>query len=315
MPSATEMVCFVGAQEQLVGRSHECDYPPAILDRPVVSRARLSMDPDSLAIDRSIRSMVAETLSIYHLDLDALQELSFDLVLTQDLCKVCALSFDDVEQALRDLRRSEVKIVRLHPTRLQDIFQDLSRIAEAAGRQKEGQATLADLKTRMARIEAKVKEIELRPKVVTIEWLEPTLLGGTWMPEMIQLAGGIPLGAEAGQLSPQLSHAELADLQPDVLVLKPCGFSLQRSRKELADLPRLLPWDRWPAVAAGRVYLADGNAYFNRSGPRILDSLEILAACLHPESFPEFRHSYADSVVRLDADLQEYRFDDDFAWS
>jgi iron complex transport system substrate-binding protein len=304
LPSATEIVCALGAGQDLVGVSHECDHPPEVAGLPALTGSRLPAGGTSGDLDRSVRELLWAALTIYDLDVDLLAKLDPDLIVTQDLCEVCAVSYDAVCTAADQLTGRAVAVVSLHPQRLEDIFDDIGRVAVALDRQADGEALLAGLRARLERVERQAAAATDRPRVVSIEWLDPVMLGGTWMPELITAAGGIPLGVTAGQRAPTLDRAGLERLEPEVVVVKPCGYPVERTLAELELLPRVLPWDTWPAVQAGRVYVADGNAYFNRSGPRIIDSTELLAACLHPLRFPGHLARYREAVRRVDANLE-----------
>jgi iron complex transport system substrate-binding protein len=304
LPSATEIVCALGAGEDLVGVSHECDHPPEVAALPALTSSRLPTSGASGELDRSVRELLRAALAIYDLDVDLLARLDPDLVVTQDLCEVCAVSYQAVCAAADQLAGRDVRVVSLHPQRLDDIFDDIGRVAAALGRPGDGEALLVGLRGRLEQVERQAAAAPGRPRVVSIEWLEPVMLGGTWMPELIAAAGGTPLGVTAGQRAPTLDLAGLQRLEPEVVLVKPCGYPVEQTLAELELLPQILPWDSWPAVRAGRVYVADGNAYFNRSGPRIVDSAELLAACLHPRRFPAHLARYQVAVRRVDANLE-----------
>ncbi len=278
LPSATEIVCALGADRELVGRSHECDFPAAITDRPALTAARIAPGASSLAIDRAVRAVIENALSIYSVDEAQLAALSPDVIVTQDLCEVCAVSLDDVRAAVARLaHRDDIRIVSLSPTRLADVLANIVEVGVAIGR--DGQAVRAALEARMRELAARAQTSH-RPRVVTLEWLAPLMIGGTWMPELVELAGGIALGATAGGPAPTIDLAQLRALAPDVIIAKPCGFSIARTLEE-----RGLVAEIQDAVPTARVYVTDGNAYFNRPGPRLVESLEILAACIHPDRF------------------------------
>jgi iron complex transport system substrate-binding protein len=294
LPSATEIVCALGSRAELVGRSHECDFPEGIEGVPVLTSARVGPLPSSEAIDRAVRNVLADALAIYQIDLERLREARPDVIVTQDLCDVCAVSLDDVRAAVARLARQDVAIVNLHPMRLEDIWNDLLRVGDAIGRDEIGRRLVGELRERVAAIGRRARAAKERPRVVTIEWIAPVMIGGMWMPELISVAGGTPLVTEPGQHAPTLDAPRLAALDPDVVVVKPCGFSLPRTFEEVDVLRETLP-RAWRA----RTWLADGNAYFNRPGPRIVESLEILAACVHPEMFPDFAEKHAASFTAL----------------
>jgi iron complex transport system substrate-binding protein len=305
LPSATEIVCALGAGGELVGVSHECDHPPDVAGLPVLtSSPRLPENGTSGELDRSVRDLLRAALAIYDLDVDLLAKLDPAVVLTQDLCEVCAVAYSAVCAAVDQLVGRDVPVVSLHPQRLADIWGDVRRVAAALDRQPTGESLLVGLMERLERVERRAAAAGDRPRVVSVEWLDPVMLGGTWMPELIVAAGGDPLGVAAGERAPTLDLATLRTLEPDVVVVKPCGYPVERTISELELLPQVLPWSVWPAVGAGRVYVADGNAYFNRSGPRIVDSAEILAACLHPDLFTDHVDRYPEAVRRIDASLE-----------
>jgi iron complex transport system substrate-binding protein len=308
LPSATEIVCAVGGEGQLVGISHECDFPESVRRLPTLTRARLRPVRSSREIDREVRSVLQNALAVYEIELARLEEVQPEVIVTQDLCDVCAVSFDDVCAAAAALVHRPARIVNLHPTRLDDIWSDIERVAQALGRETEGAAVVATLRARMAQITERSLACAEHPRVLSIEWLDPVMVGGMWMPELIARAGGVPLVTRPGDHAPALTRDALAALAPDVVLIKPCGFGLDRTLAELSLLPDFLPWDSWRAVQEGRVYVADGNAYFNRPGPRIVESMEILAACLHPDEFGDFCRKHEDSVIRVDADLERHAF-------
>jgi iron complex transport system substrate-binding protein len=283
LPSATELVCAVGAGAELVGISHECDFPDSIRDRAVLTRSRIAGDGSSGAIDTAVRTVLREALSIYAVDEEQMAALAPDVIITQDLCEVCAVSLDDVRRAVARLaRRDDVRIVSLRPTRLGDVMGDVERVADALGREERGRAVRAELERRIEAIAARAAVATRRPRVASIEWIEPLMLGGMWMPELIERAGGRAVGVAAGEPAPTIDPVDLRALQPDVVLVKPCGFTLERTLRERELIGRTIVANVGSDVP---VYLADGSAFFNRPGPRLVESLEILAACVHPELF------------------------------
>ncbi len=295
LPSATEMVCAVGAVDQLVGVSHECDFPEQVRGLPVLTSARIAPGASSRAIDAAVREVIRDALSIYTVDEAKLAALQPDVIVTQDLCEVCAVSLDDVRSAVARLASREVvSIVSLKPMRLGHVWDDVETVATALGRAARGAEVRAALVARVDAIAARARTAGSRPRVVSIEWLDPIMLGGTWMPELIELAGGTPVGAAAGEPAPTLSERDLTALSPDVVLVKPCGFSIARTMDERALVERIAA-----AAPGARVYVSDGNAYFNRPGPRLVESLEILAACTHPERFGDFADEHAADIAGL----------------
>jgi iron complex transport system substrate-binding protein len=285
LPSATEIVCALGARSELVGVSHECDFPTEVRGLPVLTTTRLRTGSFA-AIDHDVRTLVREALALYEVDDRALAEAAPDVIVTQDLCDVCAVSFETVASAVETLGKSP-RIVRLHPTRLADVWSDVREVAAAIGRED----TLSSvLQARVAAIAAKVPRT--RKRVLTIEWIDPVMVGGLWMPELVELAGGEAMVARAGEHAPTLSREALAELSPAFVLVKPCGFSLAHTLEQRDAILAALPLERWNA----RVVAADGNAFFNRSGPRLVESLELLAGALHPREMAEEARKYADFV-------------------
>jgi len=297
LPSATEIVCALGAAEHLVGISHECDFPEQIRSLPVITRPRIDVGGSSRAIDAAVREVIRDALSIYAVDDHRLAALSPDVIVTQDLCEVCAVSLDDVRAAVARLAHTDqIRIVSLRPTRLGDVLDDIERVAAAIDQCATGATVRATLEQRVRAIAARTSCATSRPRVVSIEWIDPLMLGGTWMPELIELAGGIPVGASAGQPAPTVTPQALAELRPDVVVVKPCGFSLDRALAERDIIERNV----CDVVgAATRVYITDGNAFFNRPGPRLVESLEIMTACVHPALFEDLASKHASVIAQL----------------
>jgi iron complex transport system substrate-binding protein len=258
----------------------------------------------SSAIDQDVRRLLAAALALYEIDLEALERARPDLVVTQDLCQVCAVSFDDVCRAAASVLGAGVEIVSLRPERLSSIFEDVRRIARAIDRVLEGDELALTLERRMTELGASLPLGAARPTVLSVEWLSPVMIGGLWMPELIELGGGVALVTRAGEPAPTLGPGELRALDPDVVLVKPCGFGLEQTLAERRLVAKSLPWASWRAVREGRVFVADGNAYFNRSGPRIVESLEILAACMHPNAFAELGRKHGASVRRLTEELE-----------
>jgi iron complex transport system substrate-binding protein len=282
IPSATEIVCALGARESLVGVSHECDYPSDVRDLPVVTRAKIRVDGSSATIDRDVRALVSQGLSVYEIDVARLQALAPDVIVTQQQCEVCAVSYREVETAARDALGSGVAIVPLSPTVLSDIWTDVEQVGAALGRVRKAAEVVERARTRLAAVTEGTADLP-RPVVACIEWLEPLMLAGNWMPELVGLAGGSYPFATAGAPSATCGWQTLVYARPEVAVLMPCGFTIAQTKRELARVVERPEWRALPAVRAGRATIADGNAYFNRPGPRIVESAEILAALIHPE--------------------------------
>ena len=285
LPSATEIVCALGLADRVVGVSHECDFPPEIVGRPVLTEPKLDPRGSAAEIDTAVRSLVRAGLSVYRIREEELARAAPDLIVTQDHCEVCAVSFAEVERTVTEWLGAEAKIVSLKPNKLADILRDFETVAAAAGRPSAGAALVAQLTARLERLRAGTEQIRYRPRVACIEWTEPLMAAGNWIPELVELAGGSYEMVAAGEHSGTITWQQLADYQPEVIVLMPCGFDLMQTRRELPALTAHTEWQTLPAVTNHRVYSVDGSAYFNRPGPRIVESAEIFAALLQPGRF------------------------------
>lgn len=282
LPAATEIVCVLGGRALLVGRSHECDHPEDVVELPVVSRPRTAMPDASDAVDRTVRELVRQTLSIYEIDDAALARLAPDVVVTQDVCEVCAVGRDDVLDAVAQVVSDDVDVVSLSPTCLADVLEDHRRVATAIGAQATADRVVAGLRRRLDQVRQLVAG-RPRPSVATIEWVEPLMAGGNWMPELVELAGGRNLLGVAGAHSPCIEPGGLLAADPDRVLVAPCGWDLDRAERDLATLESTDWWGGLRAVREGGVAVADGHRFFNRPGPRIVESVEILAEWLHPD--------------------------------
>jgi iron complex transport system substrate-binding protein len=285
LPAATEIVCALGLGDQLVGRSHECDYPATVRNLPVCSEARFIPGSDSQAIDKQVKEILSDALSIYVVDKELIRQLRPDVIITQNQCEVCAVSEKDVEDALKDLLDKDVKIISLSPNILSDIVDDIRRIAERLGVSEKADILLEEMNDRIDLIRHKLKFIVQKPRVACIEWISPLMVAGNWTPELVQIAGGQSILAEAGKHSPFIDFENIKSENPEILIIMPCGFSVQRTLQEINLLLNLPGWADLNAVKNNKVFIADGNQYFNRSGPRIVDSIEILAEIINPKMF------------------------------
>lgn len=283
--SATEVVAALGFADALVGRSHECDWPPEVTRLPAVTEPAFATDGTSYEIDQRVKAIVSEALSVYRVDAEALRALEPDVVVTQTQCEVCAVSLGDVEAALAEWTGgSRPTVVSLSPDSLADVLDDVRKVAAALGAPERGERLVASMRARMADVEARAAGLE-RPSVACVEWIEPLMAAGNWMPELVRMAGGENLFGEAGVHSPWMEWEDLVDADPDVLFVSPCGFDLDRTRQEMPALTSRPGWSDLRAVRTGRVAMADGVSFFHRPGPRLVESLEILAEILHPETF------------------------------
>lgn len=285
LPSATEIIAALGLSDALVGRSHECDFPPEVEKLPVCTEARLDSNKPSSEIDRNVSQLVQDAISIYQIKLDVIDQLQPTSIVTQDQCDVCAVSLAEVENALSQLTHTKPQVISLQPKVLGDIWDDIQRVAHAFN---VGAEPLLD--SLQFRVESCSKQVEDLPEediptVAAIEWTNPLMSSGNWIPELITLAGGKSPFGRVGEHSPYLDWESLVKANPDYLIIMPCGFDLNRTRQEVEPLTQHSDWLELKAVQNGHVFITDGNAYFNRPGPRLADSLEILAEILHPELF------------------------------
>jgi iron complex transport system substrate-binding protein len=285
LPAATEIICALGLEHQLVGRSHECDYPETVKALPVCSSAKFISGSDSAAIDKQVKDILSSALSIYEIDKHKVGELRPDVIITQAQCEVCAVSLKDVEDAMENLTDTETQIISLEPHGLEDVLKDIETLAERLDVTENGKDLLETLTERISLIKHKLKFQDHKPTVGCIEWLSPLMIAGNWTPEMVEIAGAIPVLATPGKHSPFIDFTALQEAAPDILIILPCGFSIERTLQEIRLLLDLPGWYDLAAVKNNRVYIADGNHYFNRSGPRIVDSIEILAEIIHPKQF------------------------------
>ena len=276
--SATEIICALGARDLLVGRSHECDFPLDVRRLPSLTEPKFRTTGTSY-------------------------------VVTQDHCEVCAVSLKDVETALCAWSGRQVEIISLKPDALADIWEDILKVARGLGREQEGERLVEHFKARMANIARQSGIARTRPRAAMIEWIDPLMAGGNWMPELVQLAGGENLFGVAGQPSPWLDWDQIVTANPDVVLVHPCGFDMARTLQDMPLLADRVGWNELNAVQHGRVFVADGNQYFNRPGPRIVESLEILAEIFHPKLFPS-RHEGTGWMLYTDASRLEERMVD-----
>jgi iron complex transport system substrate-binding protein len=281
--SATEILHELGAGELQVARSHECDWPQTVLALRQLTRPKFKVEGSSIEIDRAVKSLVENGLAVYEVDADAMKDIAPDVILTQDQCEVCAVSLADVERAVATWTECRANVVSLRPHTLADIYADNRRIAAAIGRPAAGDDLNDRMQRRFADISTRVAGRK-KPRLAYIEWIDPAMSGGHWMPELIDIAGGINLFGSHGAQSPWISIADVAAADPDAILVGPCGYDLEKTRMEMAVLDRNPVWQGLRAVRACRAFITDGNAYFNRPGPRLVESAEILAEILHPEA-------------------------------
>ena len=280
LPATTEWVCAFGAEKDLVGRSHECDFPASVRALPALTCAA-AFGGDSAEIDRHVRGRLGQGLSLYRLDLDALRTLRPDVVLTQAQCEVCAVSLPQLEAALQQWTGGRPAVVSIEPMTLKQVLDAGLRIGRAIGRLEAAMRFIAEQEIRLKQLRQRLSK--RRTSVAFIEWMEGLMTAGHWMPDVIAQAGGEAVLARRGARSRYIEWDALREADPDVLAIGPCGFSLEATRRDLHYLTRRPGWADLRAVREGRVFLFDGNAYFNRPGPRLYRATELLAAALHPD--------------------------------
>lgn len=285
IPSATEILANLGLSDAIVGRSHECDYPPEIKNRPICTQARLNSDAPSSEIHHQVNNILQSALSIYQVKTHILEQLQPTHILTQDQCDVCAVSLKDVEKAVAELTHSSPQIISLQPNVLEDVWHDIERVAHVFG--VDSVKVLENLEARVKICQRKIQGLSLEevPTVVCIEWTDPLMAAANWIPELVNLAGGQTAFSLTGQPSPHLQWENLLVSNPDIIIFMLCGFDLHRTRQEAQLFTQNSQWHKLHAAQTGRVYITDGNSYFNRPGPRLVDSLEIMSEILHPEIF------------------------------
>ena len=287
LPSATEIVFLLGLGDSLHGVSHECDFPPDALGRPKVVRSRF--DSDNLSsgeIDRIVTDMMMRGENIYEVDADVLADARPDMVITQQLCEVCAVSFEDVQHAVSALNPVPT-VLSLDPHRIDDVLNDITRVGESAGVKDAAAGVVAGLRARIESVTKVVDGVEVSPTVACIEWMDPVIAAGHWVPEMVEIAGGTDALVRPGSPSIRIDFSQLIEADPDVLVLMPCGMDVARARAEFDALPGHADWSRLSAFQNGRAYAVDSGALYSRSGPRLVDGIELLARILHPDLFNE----------------------------
>jgi iron complex transport system substrate-binding protein len=284
LPSATEIVFALGLGDQVVAVSHECDYPPEARDQPVLTKSAIHQTVhNSLDVDRVVELRGGD---IYEVNEQLLGELKPDLILTQELCHVCAVSYTKVKEAARILD-ADTKIVSLEPTNLDEIVDNILLVGRVAGASSAAEKLASQLLRRISRVKEKTQRVKRRPRVFFMEWLRPPWVGGHWIPEMINCAGGVDRLGHLGQPSYKTEWRQVVQYQPEIIVLSPCGFDAEQVVNESTVLSSYDGWEKIPAFQDGKIYAVNASAYFSRPGPRIVEGLEILAHIIHPELFPE----------------------------
>lgn len=284
IPSASEILTLLGFEGQIVGRSHECDYPEKITRLPACTSTRVDKQASSREIDDQVRTILLEALSVYDVDVELLDSLSPTHIITQSQCEACAVSLAQVEAAVRDSVRSNPRVIALEPRCLADVWRDIERVAAALGAPERGQEAVAGLNKRIEFIRKASLNARSRPRVACIAWIDPLMYAGHWIPELVTIAGGEPIWGEPGGKSDYFPIEALVEADPDVIVVMPCGFSRARSKQEMDTLVQKREWQRLSAVRSESVFVVDGNQHFNRPGPRLVESAEILAGLFQDNS-------------------------------
>ena len=289
LPSATEVVCALGLHDRLVGRSHECDYPPEVEELPICSHPRYRSDGTSDKINKNVEAILREALSIYRVDVNTIASLKPTHIITQSQCPVCAVSTDELRDALCEyLHLDAIDVIDLSPMSLSDVFDNVLRIADALDVHCKGEQLIIRLQASFDTIQAKTGERPLKPRVAHIEWIEPIMVAGHWMMSLITMAGGINVFPD--EQKRWIGFEDLIRQNPDKIIIAPCGFSIRRSLRDMKFLQRRAAWKNLRASQKGEVYICDGSHYFNRPGPRLIDSAEILAEIFHPDIFSGKHH-------------------------
>jgi iron complex transport system substrate-binding protein len=297
LPSATEICFALGLGDSLVGVSHECDFPPQARGKPVLTAPKIDAHVSSAEIDRQVNSLVSQGLSLYQIDERLLRELRPDLILTQDVCHVCAVPFSEVREATRRLLGTEADILSLSPRTLKNVFEDIGRVGSATGTEVAARGLVTSLEERLESLRVETSKLR-HPRVLVLEWLDPPMAAGHWTPELIRIAGGHPILGRDAEPSRPTEWQRIRDEAPEVVLVAPCGFQVNQSLREMGELLKRPGFAQTPAAQRGQLAVVDGSSYFNRSGPRLADSAEIAALVIHPEHFGERIRVGREALVR-----------------
>ena len=288
LSSTTEIIYALGCGDRLVGRSHECDYPEEVSELPICTIPKFNVDGTSREVDDEVKSLVQSALSIYYINEKLLKELKPDIIFTQSQCEVCAVSVSDVENALKNITGLSSRVISVEPNSVEDIVNDILTIAEILNVRKKGKELVESIKAKIDNTE-KIVYQKSSPSVAAIEWIDPLMAAGNWVPQLIKVAGGKNLFGEAGKHSPWMKYNDLVEQDPEIIIVMPCGYDIKKSLIEIKTLESKKGWGSLKAVRNRNVYITDGNQFFNRPGPRIIESLEILLEIIHPD-LSEFKH-------------------------
>ena len=288
LSSTTEIIYALGCGDRMVGRSHECDYPEEVSELPICTIPKFNVDGTSREVDDEVKSLVQSALSIYYINEKLLKELKPDIIFTQSQCEVCAVSVSDVENALKNIIGLSSRVISVEPNSVEDIFNDILTIAEILNVRKKGKELVELIKAKIDSTE-KIVYQKSSPSVAAIEWIDPLMAAGNWVPQLIRVAGGKNLFGEAGKHSPWMKYNDLVEQDPEIIIVMPCGYDIKKSLIEIKTLESKKGWGSLKAVRNRNVYITDGNQFFNRPGPRIIESLEILLEIIHSD-FSESKH-------------------------
>jgi iron complex transport system substrate-binding protein len=290
LPGTTEIVAGLGLEKLLVGRSHECDFPASVQSLPACTEPKFNPDGQSYEIDQRVKALLQEGLSVYRVNAQQLAELEPDVIITQDHCEVCATSVDEVKKATAEYLDASVEILSVSPTNLDQVYASITQIAEILGEVEAGKDLIQNMRDGFNAVKKTVDKFDPK-KLLCIEWLDPLMTAGNWVPELVHIAGGQALAAEAGAHSPWVDWSEIMALNPDAICMMPCGYSINQTKAEMDTLTSKKGWEGLKAVQNNQVYIADGHHYFNRPGPRLVDSARILAEISYPSLKPSFQHN------------------------
>ena len=291
IPSATEIVAFLGQKNSIIGRSHECDYPHGLNHVAKLTSPKINVDGTSLEIDKQINTILENSLSVYKVDVQKLKDLDPDFIITQAHCEVCAVSFSEVENIVSKNLNKNTKIISLQPNTLNDVFNDIKRVAIDLNIENEfNNKLIENLNKRLLKIKKLSQEQESKPTIACIEWMDPLMIAGNWIPEMVKISGGTNILGKSGNDSHWIKFEELINKDPDIIIFLPCGFNIKKTKEELKIiLKKNDSWKELKAFKNEKLFVADGNQFFNRPGPRLIESLEIFAEVIHPKIF-NFKH-------------------------
>ena len=299
LPSCTEIICKLGYREHLVGISHECDYPNSISGLPVLTKARLSPEGTSIEINQSVTDLLQRGLSVYDVDASLLKSLSPDIIVTQAQCEACAVSLDQVQDIVSNWTLNQTEIISLEPNTLNEVWLGFDIIAKTMDAPESSSILKSEINERFKLLKDKLKGTEQKPTVLCIEWIEPIMVAANWVPELVGLAGGRNVMSVSGTDSNFCSWDEIKQTNPDIIIMMPCGFGIKRTFEDIHYLQNRKGWQELKAVKENKVFVVDGNQYFNRPGPRLVDSAEILAEVIHPEYFE--RKYPEDAWITIDS--------------